>query len=168
MYFLPKAFNTAIVVIDRLPVTEATLWLRILGRDQVQAQAVTELLALPWDDSRRAKALQLLVNWRVTVEISGLGLDTGEEQLMVRLSQAYLEWEQRTEQRGRQEGRQEEARSLLLRQLAQKVGALPDRLSEQISTLNLEQLESLAMALLNFSTLADFEHWLEEIDRTVS
>ncbi len=71
------------------------------------------------------------------------------------------------EQQGEQRGRLEEARSLILRLLNQKFGALPDRLSEQINTLNLEQLESLAMALLNFSGLTDLERWLAESDRTI-
>jgi len=91
----------------------------------------------------------------------------------MRESVIYQEWREEIWEEARQEllpiaeqrGRQEEARSLLLRQLAQKVGALPDRTSEQIITLSLEQLESLAVALLNFSGLTDLEHWLTESDR---
>lgn len=64
------------------------------------------------------------------------------------------------EQRGRQEGRQEGERSLLSLILTQKFGTLPDRTTEQINALTLEQLESLAVALLGFDTIADLENWL--------
>lgn len=94
----------------------------------------------------------------------------------MRESVIYQEWREEIWEEARQEllpiaeqrGRQEEARSHVLRLLNQKFGTLPDRLSEQISSLNLEELESLAMALLNFSSLVDLERWLAESDRTVS
>ncbi|EGJ31301.1 MULTISPECIES: hypothetical protein [Moorena] len=35
VYFLPELFKTALVAINQLPVTEETLWLRVLGRDRV-------------------------------------------------------------------------------------------------------------------------------------
>ncbi|MGI0485711.1 DUF4351 domain-containing protein [Pantanalinema rosaneae CENA516] len=63
-------------------------------------------------------------------------------------------------ERGIQEGR----RSLLLLlslQLEQKVGQLPPSLHDRIAQLNLTQLEALAIALLNFSSLAELEAWLE-------
>jgi hypothetical protein len=40
-------WRAGLVAIDQLPRTEATLWLRVLGRGEVQAQAIRELLALP-------------------------------------------------------------------------------------------------------------------------
>jgi hypothetical protein len=47
-----------------------------------------------------------------------------EEELMMVLSQAYLEWEQQIEQKGRQEGEQsgalKEAQALILRQLTRR------------------------------------------------
>jgi len=57
--------------------------------------------------------------------------------------------------------RNSEARSLILLLLTQKFGTLPDRSSEEINNLNLEQMESLAVSLLSFSTIADLEHWLQ-------
>lgn len=36
VYFLPDAFRTAILAINELPVTEETLWFRLLGRGKVQ------------------------------------------------------------------------------------------------------------------------------------
>ncbi|MBD2415856.1 hypothetical protein FACHB389_29395 [Nostoc calcicola FACHB-389] len=73
------------------------------------------------------------------------------------------EGEQRGEQRGRQEGeqrgREQGERSLILRQLTRRVGELPQQLLERIETLDLEQLENLGEALLDFQAQADLEAW---------
>lgn len=61
---------------------------------------------------------------------------------------------------GRQEGRQEEGTSLLQRQLVGKFGVLPEHLSTAVEALSLEAIESLAVALLNFSSIEDLEDWL--------
>ncbi|MEH1815296.1 MAG: DUF2887 domain-containing protein [Nostoc sp.] len=65
------------------------------------------------------------------------------------------------EPRAIREAKEEEARSLILRQLNRLVGAIPDTLLSQIQGLSVEQLEALADALLDFSTLADLEEWLQ-------
>lgn len=71
-------------------------------------------------------------------------------------SQAFLEWEQATRQEGQQEGQ----RALILRLLARQVGNLSEETRSQINTLSIEQLEALADALLDFSTVTDLETWL--------
>lgn len=60
-----------------------------------------------------------------------------------------------------QEAREEQTRFLLLRQLAQKIGTLPNGTEAQISALSLEQLEALALALLSFRRVDDLIQWLE-------
>ena len=65
-------------------------------------------------------------------------------------------------QEGRQEGRQAEGRSLLHRQLAGKFGELPEHLSTAVEALSLDAIESLAIALLNFSSIEDLETWLAQ------
>jgi predicted transposase YdaD len=80
------------------------------------------------------------------------------------LSQAYLEWEQRTEQRGMQQGAQQgaqqEAGLLILRLLNRRVGKISDDLETQISALPLGELENLGDALLDFTSLSDLQLWL--------
>jgi predicted transposase/invertase (TIGR01784 family) len=61
---------------------------------------------------------------------------------------------------GEQRGRTEEARSLILRQLTRRVGILPPEIRSQVESLNLEKLESLGEALLDFSSGADLVEWL--------
>jgi Domain of unknown function (DUF4351) len=83
-------------------------------------QLGTEVLALSPDDNRRSQVLQLLTNWRVSLQLQD-PLETEEQELMATLSQAYLDWERQTEQRGSLQ----EARSLVLRLLTHRLGELP-------------------------------------------
>lgn len=147
------------MAIDELPQTEETLWIRILGRAKTQRQAILELLGLPEEDARRSSVLQLLVGWKVTIEGSG-AINNEEQALMATLSQAYLEWERQTEARGMQQGAEREARSLVLRLLNRRIGALPESVRSRINALSLHQLESLGEALLDFASLSDLEAWL--------
>jgi predicted transposase YdaD len=66
-------------------------------------------------------------------------------------------------ERGIQQGREEGHRSLVLLLLEQRVGQLPSGLRDRLSQLNLTQLEALAIALLNFSTSAELEAWLDSL-----
>jgi hypothetical protein len=62
IYFLPPAFLTGLVVIDQLPQTQKTLWLRLLGRGRVQHQAIEELAALPAHHPLRSVSWELFDN----------------------------------------------------------------------------------------------------------
>ena len=63
---------------------------------------------------------------------------------------------------GEVRGRQAGQRSLLLLLLEQRIGQVSAEQTDLISQLNLEQMEALAIALLNFSTATDLEEWLAE------
>jgi len=79
---------------------------------------------------------------------------------MMRESVIYQEILHEGEEKGREEGRQIERRSLISLQLEQRVGSLSDAQRDRISTLNLDQLTALAIALLNFSSQDDLDVWL--------
>lgn len=53
-------------------------------------------------------------------------------------------------------------RSLVLLLLEQRVGKLSQIERDRISTLSLERLEALALALLDFSSMANLTTWLEQ------
>ncbi|KAB8319142.1 hypothetical protein SD81_009550 [Tolypothrix campylonemoides VB511288] len=106
IYFLAKALRTAVVAINQLPLTQETLLLRILGKGETQRQAVSELLALPRNNPIRQNVQQLLASWRITV-VNQENLTEDDQELIMNLSQAYMEWREATLQEGRQEGRQE-------------------------------------------------------------
>lgn len=60
IYFMPSFFHTAIVAIDELPQTPETLWLRLLGPEEIQKQAIKEVENLSNDNPLRSAALELL------------------------------------------------------------------------------------------------------------
>jgi hypothetical protein len=116
-------------------------------------------MRLPW-----SQVLQLLINWRVSIQLKKPQEDE-EQELMATLSQAYLEWEQQTEQRGitlgEQRGAQREAVALLLGQLTHRFGTLPPAVATQLEQLPLERLKVLSVAWLDFQGLADLDAWLQ-------
>jgi predicted transposase YdaD len=85
-----------------------------------------------------------LFNWKISVEVTR-EFESQEEELLMALSQAYLEWEQQTEQRARQmgiqEGRQEGELALILRQITRRIGTIAPHQETQIRNLSLDQLE---------------------------
>ena len=119
IYFLSPSLKTVIVAINQLPCTQETLWLRLLGEGQTQKQAIAEVLAFNAEDPRRSSILKLLTNWKISLEVTGQAAEAEQEFIMA-LSQAYLDWERQTEERRLQQGLQQ-ARALVLRQLDRRI-----------------------------------------------
>ncbi|MGA1264879.1 MAG: hypothetical protein ACO331_13400 [Prochlorothrix sp.] len=98
--------------------------MRLLGKGRCQREAIQEVLALPNTANYRDLALQLLANWKIAIDTLKPTPSEEEETLMA-LSQAYLEWEQKTlrlgeeqgEARGQQRGERQERRRLVLEML---------------------------------------------------
>jgi predicted transposase YdaD len=59
-------------------------------------------------------------------------------------------------------GEERGQRSLLQAQLDRKFGKLPSRVKKIIAALDLDKLEALAIALLDFATISDLESWLKD------
>ncbi|MBK1990943.1 DUF4351 domain-containing protein [Sphaerospermopsis aphanizomenoides BCCUSP55] len=70
---------------------------------------------------------------------------------------------ERSEQQGIQQGEER----LIIRQLNRRFGVIASSLIEQIHQLSVEQLELLGEALLDFSTIADLEQWLQNKPNSV-
>jgi hypothetical protein len=173
VYFLADALHSGIIVIHHLPPTPDTLWLRLLGQGRVQQQAITEVLALTPDDGRRLRALRVLSSWKVAIELTpdvdmGIPVDRDDEEVMMALTQAYLEWERATEQRGLEQGleqglergQKQEASRLVLRLLTHRFGTVPETVEAEIKTLSVERLEDLGESLLDFTQFDDVVEWL--------
>jgi hypothetical protein len=82
----------------------------------------------------------------------------GERQMPYITSVEEIGFERGIEQ-GVRQGLERE-RSLILRQLNRKVGALSPQTLEQVNSLSIEQLEALGEALLDFGAIADLAQWL--------
>ena len=64
---------------------------------------IQTILSFPANDPRRSVVLQLLVTWKISLEITQ-DFEQEEADTMVQLSQAYVEWEERTKQEGVDQG----------------------------------------------------------------
>jgi Domain of unknown function (DUF4351) len=155
VYLLPKSFKTGIVVIHQLPETSDTLWLRILGRDNIQIRAIAEIVRLPADSPYRQNALELFSNLKIVLE-NKQSKATEETELMMNLSPLYLEQIDIATQKGRNE----EGKSLMIRMLTRKFGNLDAKSIDHINSLSLELIESLGDALLDFNIADDLTAWL--------
>jgi hypothetical protein len=159
IYHFHPGWRSGLICITELPTTEDTLWLRLLGKGRTQEDAIAELLLLPETNPKRATALDLLVRWRINIEMTATVTEQ-EEGFLMALSQAYLEWERQTEQRGRAQGEQRGRAAVVLVLLRSRLGDLPTPLATQITELSVERLDQLAVALLSFDTVEALEQWL--------
>jgi hypothetical protein len=146
VHSLPPGLGTYIIALHQLPTTPETLWLRLLGKGRVQYQAIQEILALPTDNSLRDLALKSLVNWKIALESipSELG---PQEDLIMALTQAYVEWEQRTRQQGIEQGIEQVACKMLalgmsLEQIAEATGLAPAQIKQLQTHQNQSEIDS--------------------------
>lgn len=159
IYFLSDWLRAAIVVIHQLPQTPETLWLRLLGRGKVQAQAIDELEALPGERPLRSVTLELLYTLQKNLELIQ-DRDREDRELIMRLAPLYQQDREQAVQEGIQQGKQREGATLVLRQLNRCLGQISLSIEQQICQLPVEQLENLGEALLDFESEADLLNWL--------
>jgi predicted transposase/invertase (TIGR01784 family) len=79
----------------------------------------------------------------------------------IKQTRVYQEAKQEGREEGREEGKQNGEMILLIRQLSKRFGKLKDIYIENINSLNIEQLENLGEALLDFTDINDLERWLK-------
>ncbi|WP_190240870.1 hypothetical protein [Nostoc sp. 'Peltigera membranacea cyanobiont' 210A] len=82
---MPEYLRTAIVTIHQLPSISETLWLIIIGKGNVQKQAIDELEALTPDNPFRKAALKLLYNLQQNLQVTQ-NQDEEDRELLMRLS----------------------------------------------------------------------------------
>ncbi|MDR9403475.1 MAG: Rpn family recombination-promoting nuclease/putative transposase [Halothece sp. Uz-M2-17] len=116
------------------------------------------------EPSQRTNFLELLVEItaRIFPELSQEEIRRMLELVPFTQTRFYQEVKREGRQEGRQEGREEGMRSLLMRQLFRRLGEIPQSAQTQIEQLTLEQTESLAEALLDFTSLEDLLSWLQQ------
>jgi predicted transposase YdaD len=89
-------------------------------------------------------------------KFSNLSRDEVDAMLGIELEQTRVYQEAQAEGEARGEAR------MITKQLNRRLGAIPDRSSVQIQQLSVPQLEDLGEALLDFTSLADLEGWLNQ------
>ncbi len=68
---------------------------------------------------------------------------------------------QEAKEEGREEGEREATLKLVMRLLTKRFGEISEEMRSSISGLPLTTLENLSEALLDFTSLADLQAWLE-------
>ncbi|MFM7476385.1 MAG: flagellar assembly protein H [Microcystis aeruginosa] len=162
IYFLAPSLRTAITVIHQLPPTEATLWLRILGRGKVQARAIDELESLPEDHPFRVNALELLLNLRTSLT-NDQELEQEDRELIMRLSPLYTSRLQEEldagRQQGLQQGLQQGERLVVENLLKARFGSLDPDLSVIIDRILLLPVEEFTPLIINLSRTELIAHF---------
>ena len=159
IYYLGAALRTAIVVIHQLPRTEETLWIRMLGKGNVQKQAIEELAELTANHPFRRITLELLYNLQKHL---GVNQETEDREIIMRLAPLYQQDRDLAVQEGKIEGKIEGETLLIIRQLNRRIGEINSELIAKIQKLSLEKLEMLGEELLDFTKLDDLESWLNQ------
>ncbi|ERN40425.1 hypothetical protein KR51_00029650 [Rubidibacter lacunae KORDI 51-2] len=146
IYAGPEGYRINLIAIHQLPVTPETLMLRELGRGRVQRAAIEEVRALPGSPTV-ARVLELLENWRYTIEVRQ-NRNQDDEEVLMNLSPAYLRWREET----RQEARQENARASAENLMQLRYGTLDDELARAATAIAQFPETEQARALLAIAT----------------
>ncbi|MCU0570658.1 MAG: DUF4351 domain-containing protein [Oculatellaceae cyanobacterium Prado106] len=126
-------------------------------RPKVKAECLRLLVTLKLDPAKTRLISKFVDTYlrlntqeekRFQKEVDKIGVAQKEAIMQITTS-----WEER--------GIERERRSLVLRQLNRRVGALPESTQAQVEALSFDQVGILSEALLDFTSLTDLENWLE-------
>ena len=135
VYRWPKLDRTGLIGVHQLPITEETLWIRLLGRDGNQERAIQELVTKPDQSALYNSIEEILANYRVKLE-ANRSLTPEEEELIMNLSAAYLKKQEEWKLEGKLEGKLEAAIGLL------REGMTPEVIARALG-LPIESIENL-------------------------
>ena len=153
IYFFNDSWRGAIVAIHQLPVTPETLWLRLLGKGKVQQRAIEEVQALDINNPLRGKAIDLLANLKITLELNQ-SLDIEDRELVMQLSPIYEQRLVEATQQGRQEGEINERRAIIENLLRVRFGTEEPQLFSIIEPLLALPPTEFSSLLLQLSSLS--------------
>jgi len=87
-FFVGEAMNTGVVVIDELPETLETVWLRIFGKDKTQQKAIKTLATLDDKGPLLDNVLDVFHKWHEDTQAQD-DLTPEDKELLMILSPAY-------------------------------------------------------------------------------
>ncbi|MFN7512043.1 Rpn family recombination-promoting nuclease/putative transposase [Microcystis sp.] len=154
--------------IQQLPLGVALMVLTTVEETQAP-EAARYLLARTQQqirDPEASRAIMEMIGTIMVYKFTNLSRQEVEAMLGIQLTDTRVYREAKEEGRlegqleGRLEGRLEGESALILRLLQRRFGGVDEVLAARIQALEIEQLESLAEALLDFTTLNDLVLWL--------
>ncbi len=102
----------------------------------------------------KQNTLRMLANLRIVI-LEEPNLNDEDQEDVMELSTAYLEWEQKTLQQGEQRGELKGEQKLLIKLLNQRFGEIEQPIIQKIRELPGEQLEELTDILLTLGNVID-------------
>jgi Domain of unknown function (DUF4351) len=143
----------------------AKMKIDVADRPRVKVECLRLLATLRLDPARSQLISGFVDTYlRLNVQeeqVFQVEVGTLEETEREDIMQIVTSWMEQGIAEGEQRGRTEEGRSLVLRQLARRVGTLPTSAEAQVQALALPQIEALGEALLDFAQLSDLTNWLQ-------
>jgi predicted transposase/invertase (TIGR01784 family) len=139
---------------ENLPIGLGLMVLTTLEGERAKSEARTLI-----SQAQGNRDIINLVSTIVLYKFDTLSRDEVDLMLGIELQQTRVYREARAE--GEVSGRTDEGRSLVLRQLARKLGAINPEIQVQVNSLTLDRVESLAEDLLDFTQMADLVSWLD-------
>lgn len=140
-------------------------------RPKVKAECLRLLATLRLDPARTRLIsgfvdtyLRLSPQEEQTFQTQIATLETNERESIMQIVTSWMEQgiEQGIE-RGIEQGATQEAQTIVLKLLNRRLGNLSTAQTSQVLSLSVTQLEALSEALLDFSTPADLEQWLQTL-----
>jgi predicted transposase YdaD len=134
------------------------------GEEQIVRQALRELRAdeeLSELESLLSFFSTFVLELPVVQEIMRWDMTVLRESPLAQ--ELFREGQLEGQREGRVEGQLEGELTLVLRQLARRVGTLDESLVQRVRGLSLEELERLGEALLDFSDVSDLQGWLADL-----
>jgi flagellar biosynthesis/type III secretory pathway protein FliH len=120
------------------------------GKGMIQKQAINEVIELSTNESRRDRILRMLATWKISMEVNSL-VEEEDRELMMNLSQAYLEWKRETKRLGAEEGMQQGQRKVVENLLKVRFGELDEQLAAIIEPMLQLPPQEYASLLLQLS-----------------
>ncbi len=133
--------------VEELPIGLGLMILTTLDGDEAKAQARRLV-----DLNRKSGAIINLVSTIVLYKFSTLSRDEVDLMLGIELQQT------RVYQEAQVDGEQR----LVLKQLMRKLDNITPEIRSRVNSLNIDRLESLGEDLLDFTSIADLEAWLNQ------
>lgn len=144
-----QSIGLGVMLLTTIPETQAAESARFLI-GQAQQQQIAGI---------SSQAIIDLVTTIIVYKFATLSREEIDIMLGLKLEETRVYRE--AEEQGLIKGREQEARSLILKLLSRRVGTISDEQQRQIQCLSLEQLETLAEALLDFTSISDLQGWLQ-------
>jgi predicted transposase/invertase (TIGR01784 family) len=141
--------------VGELPIGLGLMVLTTLEGDEAKAEARRMIVRAGGDSAEptlRDRVIIELISTIIVYKFNDLSRDEVDAMLGIELQQTRVY----------QEAKAEEAISLVLRLLTRKVGNISPQIQARISALQIDRVESLGEALLDFSSMTDLEVWLSQ------